>query len=334
MAQRGRPPTSCAGSMTSAAGSRVDRLAGVGVVCHLVRPTPEECVQVVRTAEEAGADWCTLPDVIGWTDVWMALAAASKATPRILVGPGVTNPFTRHPLVTLSALATLDRVSGGRAILGIGAGGTELTTAAGIDRSDAPGRVRALVALVREAAAGTAPVPMAFPVPDAPVVGGARGQRMLEAVADCCDLALLWGLTHDDLAEAARLVSSRGTAIAWAPLRSADTPWLTMALVYGLLNSPVRTRRRLGVDQDLEARLRRTVTEGGVEAAAALVPPAALPEFTVGDDPEEAAAVARRLGAVSIVVQAFDPAVLPDRVSWAGRVLGLTRVPVPTRASP
>jgi 5,10-methylenetetrahydromethanopterin reductase len=313
--------------MPSATGSRLDRLAGVGVICHLVRPTLEECVQVVRTAEEAGADWCFLPDVVGWTDVWMALAAAVPATFRILLGPGVTNPFTRHPLVTVSALATLDGMSGGRALLGIGAGGTELTTAAGIDRSDAPDRVRALVALVRQGAAGTAPVPLANPVPDAPVVGGARGRRMLESVADCCDLALLWGLTHDDLAAAARLVSSRGGAIAWSPLRSADGPWLSMALVYGLLNSPVRTRRRLGVDREVEERLRRTVTEGGPEAAAALVPPAAIPEFTVGDDPMEAAAVAGRLGAISIVVQAFDLRVLAERVAWARRVLELLRAP-------
>ena len=114
---------------------------------------------------------------------------------------------------------------------------------------------------------------------------------------------------------------------------TADGPWLSMALVYGLLNSPIRTRRRLGVDHDLEAALRRTVTEGGVQAAAALAPLAAVPEFTVGDDPEEAAAVARRLGAVSIVVQGFDLPVLPDRVAWARRVLERLRASAGAGAS-
>jgi 5,10-methylenetetrahydromethanopterin reductase len=38
------------------------------------------------------------------------------------LGPGVTNPLTRHPTVTASAIAALSEVSGGRALLGLGAG--------------------------------------------------------------------------------------------------------------------------------------------------------------------------------------------------------------------
>ena len=34
----------------------------------------------------------------------------------------MTNPLTRHPAITASAIATVDEISGGRAILGIGAG--------------------------------------------------------------------------------------------------------------------------------------------------------------------------------------------------------------------
>jgi 5,10-methylenetetrahydromethanopterin reductase len=34
----------------------------------------------------------------------------------------VTDPFSRHPALTAMAIATLDEVSGGRGILGIGAG--------------------------------------------------------------------------------------------------------------------------------------------------------------------------------------------------------------------
>jgi hypothetical protein len=157
---------------------------------------------------------------------------------------------------------------------------------------------------------------------------------MLEAAGEWCDLALLWGMAHDDLAAAARVVSSRGAAVAWSPLRSADDVWLPMALVYGVLNSPAPTRRRLGVDDDLKARLRRTVTEDGVDAAAALVPPDAFPEFTVSDDPDQAAEVARRLGAVSVVVQAFDLSVLPDRVAWARDVVDRAGVPSPAGRRP
>jgi 5,10-methylenetetrahydromethanopterin reductase len=46
-------------------------------------------------------------------DIWVELALAGAATERLLLGPGVTNPVTRHPAVTASAAATagfLDRV--------------------------------------------------------------------------------------------------------------------------------------------------------------------------------------------------------------------------------
>ena len=55
-------------------------------------------------------------------DVWVELALAVAATERIQLGPGVTNPVTRHPAVTASAAATLQAASGGRAVLGLGRG--------------------------------------------------------------------------------------------------------------------------------------------------------------------------------------------------------------------
>ena len=43
-----------------------------------------------------------------------------------MLGPGVTNPLTRHAALTASAIATLQQVSEGRAVLGIGRGDSSL----------------------------------------------------------------------------------------------------------------------------------------------------------------------------------------------------------------
>ena len=59
-------------------------------------------------------------------DVWVELALAAAATERLRLGPGVTNPATRHPAVTASAAATLQEESGGRAVLGLGRGDSSL----------------------------------------------------------------------------------------------------------------------------------------------------------------------------------------------------------------
>jgi 5,10-methylenetetrahydromethanopterin reductase len=60
-------------------------------------------------------------------DVWVELALAGAATERIGLGPGVTNPVTRHPAVTASAALTLQVETAGRAVLGIGRGDSALT---------------------------------------------------------------------------------------------------------------------------------------------------------------------------------------------------------------
>lgn len=52
--------------------------------------------------------------------VYLTLAAVNSS--RLRLGTAVTNPVTRHPAITAAAAATLDEVSAGRAILGIGAG--------------------------------------------------------------------------------------------------------------------------------------------------------------------------------------------------------------------
>ena len=60
-------------------------------------------------------------------DVWVELALAGAGTERLRLGPGVTNPATRHPAVTASAAATLQAETGGRAVLGLGRGDSALT---------------------------------------------------------------------------------------------------------------------------------------------------------------------------------------------------------------
>ena len=59
---------------------------------------------------------------LGMKDVYTAMTLSALATERIEIGAGVTNLTTRHPTVTANATAALDEVSGGRALLGLGAG--------------------------------------------------------------------------------------------------------------------------------------------------------------------------------------------------------------------
>ena len=59
-------------------------------------------------------------------DPYIALAQAASHTSRIGLATGVTNPFTRHPAVTACSIASVQSISKGRAVLGIGRGDSAL----------------------------------------------------------------------------------------------------------------------------------------------------------------------------------------------------------------
>jgi 5,10-methylenetetrahydromethanopterin reductase len=71
--------------------------------------------------EGVGRIWL-IDSQLAMKDVHAGLLLAAQHTRRTQLGPGVTNPLTRHPTVTASAMAALAEVSAGRAILGLGAG--------------------------------------------------------------------------------------------------------------------------------------------------------------------------------------------------------------------
>ena len=79
----------------------------------------------MRRAEELGYDRFGIWDSPAlFREPWTTLASGARDTERIQLGTWVTNPLSRHPLVTAACAATLDDLAPGRVYLGIGAGGT------------------------------------------------------------------------------------------------------------------------------------------------------------------------------------------------------------------
>jgi probable F420-dependent oxidoreductase len=85
--------------------------------------TIERTLALTRQAEEAGFDYGWLFDShVLWREPYVLLTLMAQATDRLRLGTCVTNPATREPSVTASALAVLNEISGGRMDLGIGRG--------------------------------------------------------------------------------------------------------------------------------------------------------------------------------------------------------------------
>ena len=90
-------------------------------------PLPGTWERTAERVEAQGWDGLLFTDSQNMTcDPFVALALCARATVRIGLGTGVTNPVTRHPAATATAIATIQEASKGRAVLGIGRGDSAL----------------------------------------------------------------------------------------------------------------------------------------------------------------------------------------------------------------
>lgn len=91
---------------------------------------PRVVARLAAEAEEHGWDGLFVWDhlayrapVVGIADPWISLSAIACATERLRLGPMVTPLPRRRPVKVARETATLDRLSGGRLVLGVGIGG-------------------------------------------------------------------------------------------------------------------------------------------------------------------------------------------------------------------
>ncbi len=193
----------------------------------MTHPRPGVVLQGVDAPHEFG---CMVEEIdrLGFDHLWLTdsslharncyayLTLAAGRSSRLLLGTAVTNPVTRHPAITAAAAATVDEISAGRMILGIGAGDRPLL-ALGL-RPSPLAALEAAVAGIRrlwrgeevDLAAGGFTMSRAhlrFPArADIPVYISASGPRTLETAGRIGDGAILlvglfpealeWAISH------------------------------------------------------------------------------------------------------------------------------------------
>ena len=115
------------------------------------RETTRRALDAIEAAERAGFDcvWAS-EDPDNW-DAIAILSAAAVRTERIQLATGVINPIYRHPALIAASLSTLDRLSQGRAVLGLGRGQTEwYERSLGIAADHPVGRIEEAIELLHQ----------------------------------------------------------------------------------------------------------------------------------------------------------------------------------------
>jgi len=230
----------------------------------------------------------TLPKEYWHThDLFVALATAAAVTTRLRIGSGICLVVERDPIVTAKEVASLDALSRGRVLFGIGGGwnaeemedhGTDFRTRWALLRE----RVLAMKRIWTEDDASFEGDHVRFPPlwswpkpvqrPHPPILLGGHGRRALERVVEYCDGWLPIGVRTGDLETAIAALRRLATE------KGRDPRTLSVS-VYGA-----------AMDADALDRLRAV----GVDRAIFLLPPAAADEVMPVLD--RGATLVRRLG--------------------------------------
>jgi 5,10-methylenetetrahydromethanopterin reductase len=125
---------------------------GLGISnCHPIATVTE----AVHRAEALGAEVAFIAEDVGCRDAFQLATACAGITDRIRLSTGVVNPFTRAPMSLAMATSTLDEVSGGRAMLGLGTSSASLIESMlGIPRESPPRVMREATEIIRALLAG------------------------------------------------------------------------------------------------------------------------------------------------------------------------------------
>jgi len=169
--------------------------------------------KLAKEVEKAGFEHIWICDHYHNRYVHSVLARLATETKRVKLGPGVTNPYLSHPAITAAAIATLDELCDGRAVLGISAGDPVYLATLGVKFRNPVEAVDEAIHIIRELWAGKR---VDFsgkiftcrgaklrhtPSRRIPVYIGGRRQRMLELAGSIADGVLINASHPDDLKE-------------------------------------------------------------------------------------------------------------------------------------
>lgn len=161
-------------------------------------------VNAIEEADAAGVDEVWIADEGVTREPLVVLSAAAVKTTHIRLGIGITTPAIRHPGAIGASMATLDELSGGRAMLGFGVGGHLTLGPFGLSIDKPVRLIRDAIRITRgvmrgESVEGYEKPDHAMPPRDVPIFIASRGEQINTLASKSADGVFLSGVPVDDL---------------------------------------------------------------------------------------------------------------------------------------
>ena len=185
--------------------------------------TLDLCKRLAERADRHGYAMIGIADTPGNAmDPWVSATMVARASQRTRVALCVTNLLTRHPAVSAAAIASLDHISNGRAVLGIGAGHSG-TKNVGLPKSTAKDLAEGVTYIKellkgRPASLGTATAHLPWIKRAPPVFLAASHPRPLRAAGQTADGVFVnYGLGADNIRDSKSYIIEGAKAAGRAP---------------------------------------------------------------------------------------------------------------------
>ena len=245
-------------------------------------------------------EYATRLETLGYKSLWIPderferspyslLTIAALNTKKIRLGVSVTNPYTRYPLITGTTIATINEISKGRAVLGLGSGASSLFERHEMKRPHpASLAIREVVEILRPFLKGERfsykgkihsfmNVDLDFETRPIPIYIAARGPRLLKLAGEIADGVIIGSLVSeegcqyaiDQIHEGLRKSGRKREdiqIIMWAYTAISDeldhARRLVEKLVVSSMWSSKRILKKLGIKRDVWNPIEKSMEEG------------------------------------------------------------------------
>lgn len=313
---------------------------------------PLEMIRLGGLAEKLGIDSLWVSDdgpvpIVG--DTFIGLTTLALNTKKVILGTNIVTPFTRHPSMLARAALAIDRMVGGRLILGIAPGGPSVLRRMGLPVWNKPlVTVEQSVKVMRKLFAGERIENYrgaTFQVVDTgfegegrriPIHIGARLPKLLKLAGKIGDGVMLTAppenvareLKHvkEGLRDRDRGLPKAFTVCNYIPLsvsedRDAALRAAKQNVAEMVAVEPEELVISLGVGKGVREKVRMAYFKGDYKAAVKPMTEEIINAFAIAGTPDECAEVCHRLAKVGVDIVIFAPPLGPNRTE-AVKLLG------------
>jgi len=275
----------------------------------------KQVVKYVKLAESKDIDFAWITNHYNNRHCYPTLAAIALATDSIKMGPGIMNTFTDTPAAIASFMATLNEISDGRAVLGIGPGDLSTLPKLAIKGEKPVARLKEGVIQIRRLLAGEEVKKSGMEFFDydgakltgvtlpgkkgIPVYIGAQGPKMLELAGEIGDGSLINASNPKDFEIAIPMIKAAeekagkkghdvGAYTAMSIDKSEKKARNAAKIVAAFIaaGSPPPLLQRHGLDMNNVAKIKEALGRFDFKAVGGLVGDAEIDAFTIAGTPD------------------------------------------------